>query len=179
MDVKIQPRFKKADTKIPHNIQEANLMLGFVGKSEEFLIALQEEMRDEIEAVKNKYKEQIEAATNARNVAFNKLFIFAQPRRQSLIQKVKTLFWSNGKIGWRFTTKRVVAEIADQDLIDKLEEMGLQKYVRVIKEVNREALLKDEPSIPSVKYSQHEEFFAKPKITTKEKLVTKTITKII
>jgi phage host-nuclease inhibitor protein Gam len=173
-------RFKKIDTTIPQNIAEANEMLGTLGIAEGKVISLTARRQKEIDAVMEKYAAYILEAEKSRDVAFTKLFTFAQPRRASLIEKVKTLFWSNGKISWRFTTPKVTYDKDSEKVIIKfLRKNKMTKYLRVTTTLNKEAMLEDRPIVAGVTYTRHEEFVAKPKYLVGDTEVSSTVTKVI
>lgn len=180
MTKNLSVRFKKVDTVIPQNIAEANKMLGELGVAESKIVTLTASRQKEIDDIIEKYKNNLTIAETDRDVAFTKLFTFAQPRRNSLIQKVKTLFWTNGSISWRFTTPKV-SYLKDEEskIIAFLQKNKMDKYLRTKVELNKEALLEDRPVVASVKYSQHEEFVAKPKYLIGEEKVSSTVTKVI
>ena len=173
-------RLKKTDTAVPQNISEANAMLGVLGQKEKTLQEITNQQSEKIAEIQKSFEEKIKAATAARDVAFEKVYTFAQPRRLTLIQKVKTLFWSCGTIGWRFTPPAVNSVFEnDSDIIRVLKQKGFDNYVRKTEEVDREKLLKDRPIIAGISYVSREEFFAKPKFTLFDKKKSKTITKVI
>jgi phage host-nuclease inhibitor protein Gam len=56
----------------------------------------------------------------------------------------------------------------DTDIIATLKKKGLTNYIRVTEELDREALLRDRPTVPHVSYVNRDEFFAKPKLSKEE-----------
>jgi phage host-nuclease inhibitor protein Gam len=75
-----------------------------------------------------------------------------------------------GTFGWRWTTPYVdIAKgVSDEKIIATLKREGLTDYIRITEELDREAMLRDQPKVAGVAYSQRDEFFAKPKLAKED-----------
>ena len=139
-------------------------------------MGLEAKRQKEIDKIVEKYKLELEALAVVKKSKFLTLFNFAQANRTSLIDKIKTAFWKNGTISWRFTPPKVESKLSDEEIIEALKKAGLQKYIRVKEEVNRELMLQDKPTLAGAAYTSTEEFVAKPKFLIANKNKTSTIT---
>ena len=159
-------RIKKSFTLVPHSITEAISFLVSIGKAQSAINRAKREAKAKVEAIQAETKLTVEGLTKERDVFFNALFAFASARKIEMTKLTRSQKTSAGVFGWRWTTPYV--EIADgktdEDIIAMLKHNGLKKYVRVIEELDREALLRERPNLFGVSYMQRDEFFAKPKL---------------
>lgn len=159
-------RIKKVFTKIPESLGEVVSFIAKLAAYQREINALRREAKQKIEAINLELKQNLIMPTYRRDACFNALFAFAQPRKEALTEDARSVTLENGTFGWRFTPPAVIVTngMSDTDLVSYFERRDLSEYVRVVKEVNREALLRDKPTLPMVRYLSREEFFAKPKL---------------
>ncbi len=159
-------RIKKTLTAIPASVQEAIGYLISIGKKQQAINDIKRGLKEETARLKEEADEKIRVLTLDRDNFFTALFAFASSRKRELTQTNRSVRTSSGVFGWRFTPPYVTLapNLTDEALIKRLKAQGLDKYVRTIEEVNREALLEDRPVIRGVSYEQRDEFFAKPKL---------------
>lgn len=159
-------RIKKSLANVPASLQEATSFLISIGQKQREINRVKRDAKQKVEAINTEAKKSIEELTRERDMFFTALFAFASPRKKELTKVTRSQKTSAGTFGWRFTTPYVdIAEgKSDQDIIVALKKAGLNDYIRVIEEVDREAMLRDRPELKGVSYSQRDEFFAKPKL---------------
>jgi phage host-nuclease inhibitor protein Gam len=160
-------RVKKTSVTIPTDLMQAEGYLAKIGDKQRLINTLKRDAKAKKDAIDETLAQDLESVTKERDTLFNALFAFAQSKKKLLTDKLKSVIFRTGAtFGWRMTPPRVTVRngMTDDDLIHYLEKNGLSKYVRIHKEVDREALLRDKPKISVVAYMQHEEFFAKPKL---------------
>lgn len=163
-------RIKKALTYVPSSVSEAVSFLISIGQKQGAINRIKRETKQKVETITGEAKQSIEQLTKERDTFFTALFAFASPRKAELTKVTRSQKTTAGTFGWRFTTPYVdIAEgKTDQDVIATLKKAGLTKYIRIIEEIDREALLRDRPEVKGISYSQRDEFFAKPKLARED-----------
>ncbi len=149
---------------VPETLAEANVLLMKLGEYERELAATALTLEAAITGAKeaaNLIAGPIEAAHAATAKA---LQAYATRERKSLLPGAKkSVVLPGGEFGWRTTPGKVtIAKAAAESIVDNLKQLGLTKYLRVTTEVDREALLKDRPTLAGVRYSKTENFYVKP-----------------
>ncbi len=162
----LSARIKKTLTVIPASIQEATSFLISIGEKQREINRIKRETKAAIDAMKADSEKKISALTKDRDTFFVSLFAFAAPKKTELTAVTRSQKTAAGTFGWRWTTPAV--ELAegktDADIIASLKRKGLIGYIRIVEELDREAMLRDHPEVPGVSYTQRDEFFAKPKM---------------
>ena len=160
-------RIKKTLTAIPASIKEAMGFLASIGDKQREINKIKHETKKKIERLNAEAKQKIEGLTKDRDNFFTALFAFASPRKEELTRVTRSQKTEAGTFGWRWTTPYVelAKGLTDEDVISTLKKNGLTEYIRVIEEVDREAMLRDQPKVSGVSYMQRDEFFAKPRMT--------------
>jgi phage host-nuclease inhibitor protein Gam len=155
-------RLKKTLTAIPASVAEAATYLVSIGEKQREINRVKRETKKACEDAKKK----VEDLSRERNAFFTALFAFAQPRKAELTEDKRTQKTFAGTFGWRWTTPYVDLKEGktDAQIIATLKRDGLTQYIRVVEELDREAMLRDRPEVAGVLYSQRDEFFAKPKL---------------
>lgn len=163
-------RLKKSLSAIPASIMEAATYLVSIGEKQREINKVKREAKKKVERINADMKKKVSVIVKDRDAFFYALFAFAAPRKAELTHVTRSQATYAGTFGWRWTPPAV--EIADgktdEDIIAKLEKNGLACYVRVVKELDREALLRDRPTVSGISYTQRDEFFAKPKMKREE-----------
>lgn len=157
-------RIKKTLTLIPASVSEATSYLISIGNSQREINRIKRETKAKVAKLNAEAKKEVEALTKDRNAFFTALFAFAQPRKVELTKNLRSIKTDAGTFGWRWTTPYVELKEgkSDEQIIAHLKRNNLNKYVRVIEELDREAMLRDRPVVTGVAYMQRDEFFAKP-----------------
>ncbi len=128
-----------------------------------------------VEAIENDYAEAVAklrkqadlaiAPLAGEGVALEKgLAVFANDNRTTLLTgDEKSVKLSGGTFGWRWTPLKVyTGKGGDTKALATVKGMNLMTYVRTIESLDKEALLRDQPVIPGIKYTQVENFFVTP-----------------
>jgi phage host-nuclease inhibitor protein Gam len=148
----------------PKTLAEANNLLVRLGQYERTLSEINLALEAEQAAAKaraNQAAAPLEAAIAATVKA---LKTYATRERKSLLADgKKSVVLPGGEFGWRMTPAKVtVKKDATEGIIANLEKLGLKQYLRVVTELDKDALLKDRPTLAGVSYAQTERFYTKP-----------------
>lgn len=159
-------RVKKSFTNIPQTFKEVADFIKEIATAQRAINVAKKKAKKQIDAIKADLEKELLVLKNERDTYFNALFAFAKPRQAELTRDARSVALPTGTFGWRWTPPAVVfnTDKTEAEMVKYLEQKGLQQYVRVLKEVNREQLLKDKPKLKLISYEQREEFFAKPKL---------------
>lgn len=169
-DVMSVNRVKKAFTNIPATLVEVTGFIIAIAEKQRAINEAKRNAKKKIELINLELNARVAVLKCDRDTFFNALFAFAQPRKAELTKDARSVSMEAGTFGWRWTPPSIVFKynMSEESMIAYLEEHGYKDYVRVVKEVNREALLRDRPEIARIIYEQREEFFAKPKLLRAE-----------
>lgn len=163
-------RIKKSLTAIPASVLEAANYLLSIGEKQAAINKIKREAALRVKAINVEAEAKIAPLKKDRDIFFTALYAFAISKRAELTKRDRSVGTVSGRFGWRWTPPAVVLEKgkSDEEIITLLEASNMKQYVRVMKELDREALLRDRPNVPGVEYVQREEFFAKPKMKKEE-----------
>lgn len=164
-------RIKKAFTAVPATIASAITFLVSIGDTQREINTINRKTKEEIKKLQDEASAKVAVLVKNRDTFFTALFAFASANKLELTKLTRSQKTSAGTFGWRWTTPYVAidSKLTDEAIIERLEQdPNLVQYVRVIKEVDREALLRDRPTVPGLSYEQRDEFFAKPKLAKSE-----------
>ncbi|MFZ2193284.1 MAG: host-nuclease inhibitor Gam family protein [Candidatus Moraniibacteriota bacterium] len=167
--VKTITRIKKSKTVVPHSITEADVVLGQLGDSQNKINAIEKELKERIAELKLAATKKLRPLVVERDAKINSLFAFANPRKAQLTKELRTIALNSGIFGWRLTPPRVETKLTDEEVIALLKETGNDDFIRIIEEVDRQALLAERPVIEGITYAQDDEFFVVPKLENKKK----------
>jgi len=155
-------RIKKSDTVVPRSIAGADLLLRSIGTTQDEINSIEKELKEKIDALKAEAAKKLQPLNLERDTKINALFAFADPRKAELTRDLRSVTLSSGVFGWRLTTPRVETAQSDEETVSLLKSTGNDEFVRVIEEVDRQALLAKRPIVPGITYEQHDEFFVVP-----------------
>ena len=167
--VKDITRIKKSQTNVPRTIAQANVLLGKLGNTQDEINVIEKDLRDKIAALNAEAEKKLQPLTVQRDVQINAMFTFADPRKVVLTKEARTITLSSGVFGWRMTTPRVETDRSDEETIALLKRTKNAEFVRIIEEVDRQALLAKRPVIAGITYVQDDEFFVVPNQKCKKK----------
>lgn len=159
-------RLKKSLTAVPQSILSAAGYLASIGETQRKINALRRTAKEETDRIERELKASLAPLTKERDVFFTALYTFAQANVRELTAKMRSVRTLAGVFGWRWTPPYVelCEGLTDEQVIEQLRKNGLERFIRVKYELNRELMLEERPNIPGVSYVQREEFFAKPKL---------------
>jgi len=156
-------RLKKSKTRVPGTLRQVDVLLTDLGQTQDAISEIERELKNKIKKIKAETLKRLQPLTISRDAQLNALFTFANPRKAELTQKLRTIVLKSGTFGWRLTTPRVESELSDEEIIALFKRTGNEDFIRIIEEVDREGLLKEQPFITGIKYAQSDEFFVVPK----------------
>ena len=162
-------RIKKTDTIVPRSLEGAELLMKSLGNTQDEINVIEKDLKEKIEALKAEALKKLQPLTVKRDAKINALFTFADPRKAELTRELRSVTLASGVFGWRLTTPRVETAQGDEETIVLLKSTGNVEFVRVIEEVDRQALLAKKPIVPGIAYVQDDEFFVVPKQKCKKK----------
>jgi phage host-nuclease inhibitor protein Gam len=162
-------RLKKSFTAIPESVKEAVKYLLSIGEAQKKINAAKRKAKAEVDQIQENLEKEVAPLVTERDRFFTALFAFAQGKKEELTAVLRSVKTKEGTFGWRWTPPSVKVEVEGQDeiVIAYLRAHKLNQYVRVIYQLDREALLRDRPDVPGISYVSTEEFFAKPKLLQK------------
>lgn len=156
-----------ANLPVPQDRDQAAASVAHIGLLARKLGRLEADMNDRISRIKEDYEARAEPLRQQRADAVEGLRIWAEANRAALTQadKTKTVDLGTGLLRWRFRPPSVRIAKLD-DVIDRLKALGLQRFVRIKEEVNKDAM-RDEPdvarAVPGVSIgSAGEDFVVEP-----------------
>ncbi len=149
---------------VPASLAEANTSLFRVGAIDRSVSAIENGLSEAIARLREEAEAGSAPLLSERDDLATGLKLFAEANRATLLENDrKSVRISAGVFGWRWTpTKVQFLRGGAKKVLEAIKELKLKKYLRVKESVDKEALLKDRPEIPGVKYVQSEEFFFEP-----------------
>jgi phage host-nuclease inhibitor protein Gam len=161
-------RIKKSQTSVPVSLFQADALLAKLGQTQDAINEVEKDLAKKIAEIKAKAAKKLRPLTVERSNQINALFTFANPRKAELTREVRSTVLGNGTFGWRWTTPRVELAKSDAETIDFLKYIKEVSFIRVVEEVDRQALLAERPVIAGISYVQDDEFFVVPKQKAKK-----------
>lgn len=157
-------RIRPTLTQTITSLVEANGVLMIIGEKEREITARKSELEASIAAMREAANTEIAPLEQEMDRLTKSLHLFADEHRSTLCGgDKKSVVLPGGEFGWRLPpTKVTYGKGGTEKAIESLTAMKLTQYLRYTVEVDREALLRDRPVVPGVKYSQKEGFYVKP-----------------
>lgn len=152
--------------KVPKDLKEAADILLEISKEKRAIEEIQSKLNETADQLKLKASRDAETHQDKIFQLMSGLFAFAEANHDKLTEegKRKTVETMNGNFGWR-TTPPAVNISNTEKAIKSLESLGLDHFIRIKKEVNKEEILKNPEKAEKIKgisITQREEFFVKP-----------------
>jgi phage host-nuclease inhibitor protein Gam len=149
---------------VPANLSEANTVLFRVSALSRSVLAIEADYVKQVTELRKAVDAKVAPLVLEREQISLGLQIFAGAHRETLlVQDEKTVRLSGGSFGWRFTPPKVtLGRGGEEKALANLRELELTDYIRIKESLDKEALLRDRPSIAGIKYTQKEEFFLDP-----------------
>jgi phage host-nuclease inhibitor protein Gam len=156
----------RADALAPADANEAAKFLSQIGKEKREIEKIQAKLNAEVEGLKLSAVAKAKPRQRRIEELIKGLFVFAEMNRDALTEhgKRKTVRVPTGTFGWRMTPRSVTLRNVES-ILKKLKSFGLERFIRIKEEVDKEAMLREPDTAKTVKgvsISQHEEFVAKP-----------------
>lgn len=149
---------------VPNSPVEVNAQIARIGALNRAYVLAETKRDRKIADLKTAFEGELSAIAQSLASETAGLEAYAKVNREGLLSKdAKSVAFSAGVIGWRFTPPKVLSgRGGDKKLLAYLRENRMLRFVRLIREVNKERLLAERPEIPGVRYHQKEEFFVTP-----------------
>ncbi len=163
---------KKTLISLPLNLTELNERIALYSKLQRDL-SVEEAARDgEIAFIKARYAPMLAQIAEGIVREQSAIETYANANRSSLlVGEAKSTSLAAGRIGWRLGGWRVALakNSAERALAFVKSVRGLRKkYLRVVFELNKEAMLADRPEVDGASYKQDESFFIEPNAATQK-----------
>ena len=151
---------------IPKSTAEAKKLIQEIGEFQVKQQEIERRMSEEVKKIKNEAVRKIGFKLRAIQRRMIGLFIFYQNNWGELTQegKIKTVNLISGQIG-SYLTPPAVSIRNKEKVLKALETKGLNQFIRIIKEIDKEAILIDPAQaseVPGIKITQKERFMVKP-----------------
>ncbi len=149
---------------VPSSLTEANAIMLQIGECQRAHLSITKKLEADVaslRAIANLEAGPLETKIKSLTAS---LKAYADAHRLTLLQgEKKSVVLPGGEFGWRLPPYKVTFSRGGEEKAKQtITALGLDAYLRVITEVDKEALLRDRPVIAGVKYSQVELFYVKP-----------------
>lgn len=151
---------------VPQTLDEVNRAIAEIGIAQRERDRIQADMNDALAATREGYEAQAApyAARIKELTAAVQLWCEANRARLTENGKTKTAKLAAGEVSWRMRPPSVVVRGAEA-VLEALRSLGLNRFIRVKEEINREAILIEPEVAAQVKgitVTQSEDFIVKP-----------------
>ncbi len=151
---------------MPHNLGEAAKFLAKIGEEKRKIDAINLNLNDAVNELKTSAIVDVKPHQKKVDDLMSGLFAFAEANRKELTNngRSKSVRLLTGFFGWRMTPKSVSLRNV-KAILEELKSLKLKRFIRIKKEVDKEAMLRDPDkaeTIKGVSINQHEEFVVKP-----------------
>lgn len=117
-----------------------------IGNKQREIARLETEMNDKIAEITEQYKGNISTLQDEIIILTHSAQIWCEANRNNLLNNgLKTANLITGEVSWRYRPAKVSVKKEDF-VIEQLEQKGLMQFIRVKKNVNKDAVLAD-PSV--------------------------------
>jgi phage host-nuclease inhibitor protein Gam len=142
----------KAGPHAPQTRDECAKAIADLGRTARALARAEASMNEEIASVTEAYQPKIDELKAAIELQTEVIRVWCEAHRVELTSgnKVKFANLVTGNIEWRKATDSVIAPKDQAAVIALLEEKQLHRFIRVKKEVNKEAILADRDAIKGI-----------------------------
>lgn len=157
---------KKAVIPMPGNLDEAAQFLAQIGEEQRAIDKVQSDLNTEVDELKTKAMADTKPHQDKIFQLIEGLLAYAGVRRDELTDggRRKTVETPTGIFCWRMTPPAVSLHNV-KSILESLKLLGLNRFIRIKEEIDKEAMLKEPDvaeAVEGVSISQHEEFVVKP-----------------
>lgn len=168
---------REALQNVPQNKEDLARAVARVGSLQRKINEAVNRAEEAIAQIKEALSAEIAGPTRELEDAALGIQAYAESNRNELTDggKTKTVRLPTGSVLWRMTPPRTVLKKVEE-VLARIEELGLTRFIRTKKEVDKEQLLKEPlvaEGIKGVTIVQNEEFVIKPDEVGVEEIVTK------
>jgi phage host-nuclease inhibitor protein Gam len=158
-------RKKKPSISVPNTQAEAERLLFQIGAAQRAVTVIQARMNDALSAARAEFESEALPLNAAIEADFSALQAWAEAHRTELLDgKTKTVRLATGELSWRKTPPSVRLT-KPEEVLKRLKDLGLSRFVRTKEEIDKEAMLGEPDAVKHVKgvtIAQKEEFVAQP-----------------
>ncbi len=159
---------KGANIPVAQSADDAAAMIRRIGEANREVARIQLDLSDRTAAMKEEAEARARPLKDEAAALIEGVKMWAEANRLALTGggKVKFADLGTGKILWRLRPAKVSLRGKVEDIVQRLKELGLQRFVRVQEEVNKEAMLAEKDVARSVAgvaiASEGEDFVVEP-----------------
>lgn len=160
---------------VPQTQEEAIEAIAEIGRRQRERTRIETAMNDELAAVRQQWETQAAPRLDAIKGLSGGVHLWCEAHRDRLTNgnKVKSVHLASGDVKWRLRPPSVRI-LAVDNVIAYLKQAGLERFLRIKEEVNKEALLTEPEAVQHIKgitISQKEDFVIIPFETELEEIV--------
>ena len=132
---------------VPQSRDAAEQQIYDIGVKRRQLARITADMNDDLAKIKAKFEEQAQPYKDDVDVLVDGVAAWAGVNRDTLTHngKIKTVALATGEISWRAQPPKVTIRRKDA-VIESLEKLGLTRFIRTIRDINKDAML-DDPEV--------------------------------
>jgi phage host-nuclease inhibitor protein Gam len=176
MNKKANTRIKTeaADHAVPQSAGELNEAIAEIGRCQRERQRIETQMNEALAFWRGKYEEKAKPHADRIAELTRGVAMYCEAHRDVLTNggKTKTARLASGEVSWRMRPPSVAVRGAEA-VINALKKAGLDRFLRVKIEVDKEAVLADPAAVAKVRglsISQREDFVIKPDSTELEEV---------
>lgn len=159
-------RIKMPAVAVPKDLADASKFIANMAREQRAIDLVQSRLNEQVDVLKERAIADSQPHEKAKGDLLEGLYIFASANRQKLTDdgKKKTVELPGGSFSWRLTPPAVALKDIKQVIAD-IKSLGLDRFLRVKEEVDKEAMLKEQDvatTIKGVSIKQREDFIVRP-----------------
>jgi phage host-nuclease inhibitor protein Gam len=149
---------------VPASLAEANAVLEQIGELTHQIETVTQDLEAKVAQLRAEANTVAAPLEKRLKLLMASVEAYATLHRAAILPKdKKSLVLPAGEIGWRLPPARVsLCRGGEAKAIETIEDLGLTEFIRSTPSLDKEALLRDRPVIPGIKYTQKEAFYVKP-----------------
>ncbi len=171
-----QTAFQQPASQFPVPREKADVVeaIAGIGRHQRERDRIAAAMNDELALVRQRYEEEAAPHLEAIKALSSGVQLWCEARRNELTSggKTKTVRLASGDVQWRRRPPSVSVR-AIENVLEALRQYGLDRFIRVKEEVNKEAILVEPEAVNGIKgitISQKEDFVVRPFETELEEI---------
>ena len=163
-----------AEIDIPQTRDEVNQAIADIGMAQRERERIQAAMNDDLANIRARYEEAAKPHAERIKALTQGVAAWCEAHRDELTKsgRTKTAKLATGEVSWR-TRPPSVAVRGKDVVIEALRKLGLDRFLRVKVDLDKDAILREPDSIEGVRglsISQREDFIVKPDSTDLEEV---------
>jgi len=161
-------RVKREAARTPQSLEDAAQFVREIGEMQREINLINAALTKKVQELTKQAQARSKPHEETFQLLFEGLYAFAQSRRNELTEeeKKKSVDLPTGVFGWRLRPASVKLKGSEDEIVAKLELLGLDRFVRIAKQVSKEAMLKEPQvaaTVSGIEILQgKEDFFVKP-----------------